>query len=379
MLVSYPCIPEGDIANANVRAYTAGIQLSLGARGQRRPIESLDPTMRDTQRVHQDELLAEVAELYYEQDWTQSQLARHIGLSQSQISRLVKEARERGIVEIRVHRPHRSQPTQQARLVELLGLADCRVLAAGALDQSSGQSQGIPARVGGLAAKFLQERIVDQQALGLGWGRMVHHTLASGYLAGKRGMTVVQIQGGMGGNVEELDGARLVAALGQQLRARTCYLNAPMVVAEASVRAGLMRDPHIRQTLDAGHGADALLMGIGVISRDSGLYRAGYLSDADLAGIAEEGAVGDVCGRYFRADGGPCKLELDDRIIALDRDALLDVPLRVGVSAGTGKAMANIGAARSGLINVLITDELTAADMIRMLDGERGSEAGEPS
>jgi DNA-binding transcriptional regulator LsrR (DeoR family) len=331
--------------------------------------------MRDTQRAEQEDLLAEVAELYYEQDWTQARLARHMGLSQSQISRMVKEARERGIVEIRVHRPHRSQPTLQARLVDLLRLKDCRVLAAGRIDDRTDTARSTPARVGALAARYLQENLDDRQSLGLGWGRMVHFTLASDYLIGKREMTVIQIQGGMGGDQEELDGARLVSALGQRLEARTCYLNAPMVVTDASVRTGLLRDPHIRQTLEAGRRAEAVCMGIGVISEDSGLYRAGYLSDADLAYIAGAGAVGDVCGRYFRADGSPCELDLDERIIALEREALLDVPLRVGVSAGTAKAAANIGAARSGMVNVLITDELAATEMLRLLDDERGDGA----
>ncbi len=46
------------------------------------------------------------------------------------------------------------------------------------------------------------------------------------------------------------------------------------------------------------------------------------------------------------------------------------IPNRVGVSGGPGKALANIGAVRAGLLNVLITDQYTAAEMLGILKNE---------
>ncbi len=37
---------------------------------------------------------------------------------------------------------------------------------------------------------------------------------------------------------------------------------------------------------------------------------------------------------------------------------------------GVGKSLANVGAARSGLVNVLITDEGTAREMLEILNAE---------
>ncbi len=313
-------------------------------------------------------MTAEVARLYYEEDWTQAQLSEKMGLSQSQISRTLKEARELGIVEIRVHHPFRTAPALEVGLMTKLGLDACRVLASGSV--SSTGDRDVPARVGALAAQCLQEIVPDHSTIGMGWGSMVFHTVASGHLAKKRGMIVVQIQGSVGGPTQDVDGARLVGALGRALGARTFYLNAPMVVADAAVRAGLLRDPHIRQTLEAGRKAEAIIVGVGAVSPQSGLYRAGYLNDADLEEIRVEGGVGDVCGRYFRRDGSLCPLEIDSRIMALSVDALRAVPQRVGVSCGVQKALPNIAAARSGLINVLVTDEDAAAEMLDLIARE---------
>jgi DNA-binding transcriptional regulator LsrR (DeoR family) len=57
--------------------------------------------------------------------------------------------------------------------------------------------------------------------------------------------------------------------------------------------------------------------------------------------------------------------------IALDADAMHKIPRRVGVSYGVSKALPNIGAARPGLINVLITDEHAAEEMLALIDASR--------
>jgi DNA-binding transcriptional regulator LsrR (DeoR family) len=326
-----------------------------------------------------DELfhLAEVAWLYYGQELTQEQIAQETGLSRPTISRMLREARERGVVEIRVHYPFQTASDLEAEVLTRLGLTDCRVLAAGATAEG-GNGGDIPSRVGALAARYLQKQIPDGSTIGVGWGSMVYNVVHGEYLAHKRGSVVAQIQGSVGGASPDIDGAGLAATLGRELGGRVHTLSAPMVVADVSVRAGLMRDQHIRHTLELGKRADALVVGVGAVSPQSGLYRAGYLNDADLEFIRGQGAVGDVCGSYFARDGAPCPLELNDRMIALDADAMRRAPLRVGISCGVEKALPNIGAARSGLINVLITDEDAATAMLRLIDAEpaetRGSE-----
>ncbi len=52
---------------------------------------------------------------------------------------------------------------------------------------------------------------------------------------------------------------------------------------------------------------------------------------------------------------------------------LKKIPNRVGVSGGPNKALPNIGAVRAGLLNVLITDEDTATEMLAILDNENAA------
>lgn len=325
--------------------------------------------MLERQTPNHDELLqlAEIAWLYYGEERTQEQIAQETGLSRPTISRMLKDARDHGIVEIRVHYPYQTVPRLEDALRKALGLHDAKVLATEVAEQTLGHLREMPQRVGALAARYLQKVVPDHSTIGLGWGSMVYNVASSGHLARKRGMTVVQVQGSIGGATQEIDGARITATLGRALGARVFLLNAPMVVADPAVRTGLMRDEHIRQTLEIGRRAETMVVGVGAVTQQSGLYRAGYLNDADLDYIRAEGAVGDICGSYFDVDGAMCRLELNDRTIALDADAMRKIPRRVGVSCGVAKALPNIGAARSGLINVLVTDEHTAEEMLALI------------
>lgn len=326
----------------------------------------------DLTRDDDDELLllAGVAQRYYLDDQTQEQIARSIGVSRSNVSRMLKEARRLGLVEIRIHHPLGTAADLQAQLVAALGVEDCLVLAApdaGAADAPAPVAE----RLGALAARYLRERIADGAIVGVGWGSTVYHVVTSGYLRKRHGVQVVQLMGSVGGPTPDIDGGQVAARLGRMLGGRVWYLHAPMVVADPAVRAGLLRDQHIRKTLEVAKRASVLLVSVGAVTQASGLYRAGYLNDADLEYIQAQGAVGDICGSYFRQDGSPCSLELEERTIAVPAETMRTVPLRVGVGYGVAKALPSLGAVRAGLVNVLIVDEEAARELLRLLAAEQ--------
>lgn len=321
-------------------------------------------------------LLADVAQQYYQEDLTQEQIARRLGVSRSNVSRLLKEARERGLVEIRIHHPLRTVPELQEALAAAIGVGACLTLAAPEPGPAGTPAPDLPRQLGALAARFLQQRIPDGGIVGVGWGSTVYHVVTSGYLRRTPGTSVVQLMGSVGGATPDIDGAQVAGRLGRALGARVYYLHAPMVVTDAAVRAGLLRDQHIRKTLEMARRADLLLVSVGAVTQASGIYRAGYLNDADLEYIQGQGAVGDICGAYFRRDGSPCSLELEERTIAATAETMRGVPLRVGVGWGEAKALPSLGAVRAGLINALITDDDCARAILRLVAEERAAIAG---
>ena len=315
-------------------------------------------------------LLAEVARLYYVKSFTQQYIADSIGVSRTNISRMLSEARSRGLVEIRIHTPLTVESDLQDDLAERLGLRECLVLASPALGEETDKLTDTVGRMAALGAQYLQENVADDSVMGVSWSSTVHHVVSARQLQEKRGVTAVQLMGSIGGSIVELDGVSITARLADVLDAKAYYLHAPMIVASALVREGLMSDPHIQETLEVARNADTTVVSVGAIDRTSGQYRTGYLSNGDLEFIRDQNAIGDICGAYFSRDGAQVKLERNRRTIALEFEALKKVPNRIGVSGGPNKALPNIGAIRAGLLNVLITDEPTARNMLHILNNE---------
>lgn len=317
--------------------------------------------------------LAEVARLYYIKNLTQGHIAQRIGMSRSNVSRMLKEARVRGLVEIRIHAPLTAANDLQGELGRRLGLRECLVLANPSLETGVSTTADRVGRMSALGARYLQENIADGSVVGVSWSSTVHYVVSSRYLQEKADTSAVQLMGSIGGSIAELDGVSITARLADTLGARAHYLHAPMLVSSALVRDGLLRDPHIRATLEVARSADTMVVSVGTIDRRSGQYRTGYLDDGDLDSIRARGAVGDICGSYFARDGSSVPLEMNGRTIAIGFEEMRAIPNRIGVSGGPGKALANIGAVRAGLLNVLITDQDTAAEMLGILKSEEAA------
>ena len=75
------------------------------------------------------------------------------------------------------------------------------------------------------------------------------------------------------------------------------------------------------------------------------------------------GAVGDVCFRYFDAEGHQVRTTLDQRLVGISAEEFLLIPRRIGVAGGERKFAAIRAALLGRWVNVLITD-LTSARLL---------------
>ena len=128
---------------------------------------------RYTRGHERDELLADVAEMYYVEDLTQQQVARAIGITRSAVSRMLTEARHKGIVEITVHRPLNYDEELEHALVERFNLLDAHVLST----QQELNYDTLRSRLGWAAAQVLAGLFRPQMVCGVTWGTTVSATI----------------------------------------------------------------------------------------------------------------------------------------------------------------------------------------------------------
>src|SRR5262249_52948885 len=87
-------------------------------------------------------------------------------------------------------------------------------------------------------------------------------------------------------------------------------------------------------------------------------------SPDERAELSRLGAIGDICFRYYDAEGAPVKSPLMQRVIGIEPASLRKAHRVVGVAGGRRKLRAILAALRGGWINVLITDQRTAASLL---------------
>jgi DNA-binding transcriptional regulator LsrR (DeoR family) len=76
------------------------------------------------------------------------------------------------------------------------------------------------------------------------------------------------------------------------------------------------------------------------------------------------GAVGDICLRFFDAQGNIIHSDIDERVIGITLEQLKKIDRVVGVTGGPVKEAAIRAALLGKFINVLVTDHLSAKKLL---------------
>lgn len=308
------------------------------------------------------ELLAQVATWYYEENLGQGDIAERIGRSRSMVSRLLQEARERGLVEIRVHYPLKTDTVLQQRLCESFDLSEARILA-----EPPNEYQELLRRLGELGARSLYQRLHDGIRIGIGWGTALHQVVRAMQESPLENAVVVQLIGSLGYGDPLVDGPEQARWLAQKLDATHRILHAPLIVEDEDVARALRQERTIAETLAGARQVEVAMVGIGTVDpRLSSLQRAGYLSKADLISLKQAGVVGDVLARQLDERGRQTDDSLNKHVIGIDLDDLRAIPTVIGVAGGDAKAPAILAALRGGYLDILVSDAPTISQVFSL-------------
>lgn len=300
-------------------------------------------------------LLARVAYQYFEKNKTTQEIAEGTGIPRNMISHLINEARERGVVEIKVHFPWTSRNLETA-LVEKFGLKDARVMELDAHSYSEFLSG-----LGILVADYVSSILHDDMVIGISWGSAIQHMIQALKPRKMHGIEVVQMIGATGLESNLSDGPLLARQLTDRLNAICHYLHAPLIVDNKTVRDAILKEPEVKNTLVRASKAEIALVGIGSIHPDLySLKIAGYVTEEQRLQFADEGVVGDCCGFHFSIDGNLSDIDINNRVVGIDRESLRKIGTVIAVAGDTRKGDAILGALRGKFTDVLVTDAETA-------------------
>lgn len=305
-------------------------------------------------------LLARAARLYYLEGRSQAEIATAIGVSRSNVSRVLSAAREQGIVEIRINDSFERDLRLEQALLRKYSLTGCRVA-------SRNEFQSPLMQVGGLGAAWVKENLPAKGTIALSWGSSVQAVVESVEADPVHtGLEVLPLIGGLSIVDAAADGNVLVRSLALKLGAREARLNAPAVVGSQESRDTFLREPSISTVLERACTADFALVGIGAVGNgaSAAIIDAMELSRDELRRFEQSGAVGDCCTRFFDKRGLPIDSPADGRVVSVDLDSLRKIPKLVGVATGAIKASGVHGALMGRLIDILVVDASLASALL---------------
>ena len=181
------------------------------------------------------------------------------------------------------------------------------------------------------------------------------------------GVKVVQLLGSVGcladpSHANEL--ARRTSELGGEWHLLPALQSRPTSGSETCQ----IGEPSVSVVLEMARHADIALVGIGRVIPPRALCGSAILPVKEAEAMRKGGAVGEICCRFFDREGRAFQSEFDRRVVSITLEELRGINTRIGVAGGPNKAGAILGALRGRYVNTLITDEVTAREILELDD-----------
>jgi deoxyribonucleoside regulator len=301
------------------------------------------------------QLMVQVARLYYENNLNQEDIAQRLGISRQKVSRLLIEGRAQGIIKITIFDPDPADPNLGEALKARFGLREV-VLASG--EKLEGEQ--LRAAIGLKASEYLLKVIRDDQTIGIGWGRTLFEAINLLHEGGARHIHVIPLIGGLGDISPFFQVNELTRRLAEAFSGTYRQLYAPAFLQDSQLLGRLLKTPEVSQVLDLWTHLDKAVIGIGHVGFQeiSSMFFADHIMPDTLAQLESNGAVGDICGRFYNLDGK--QVHPATGVLGIDLNTLRTVPDVIAIAGGNEKINAVLGALRGGYISTLVTDSITA-------------------
>ena len=200
----------------------------------------------DDKDIRKMSLLAEVACDYYERGLDQNKIAERLCLSRTRVSRLLKEAEEKGIVSIHVsiNYPFERHYELEERFKNRYPLKNVRIL-----NNRNREPFTIPDDVSSLAASYIMDNIKKDMVIGTSWGttlaRMVKHLHPSDIP-----VHIVQLMGSVPCSSPSYTPQGIVSGMSDLYGKNGSFLNLPLYIEDEYVKQAMCNDSNNKKILN---------------------------------------------------------------------------------------------------------------------------------
>jgi len=298
--------------------------------------------------------------LYYECGLKQDEVAAKLDCSRASVFNLLQRARDENIVTVAIDTTRMQRNELALELMERCNLDECHLMA------SHNINTPLYDQLGQFGARIVEQRINDNEILGVSWGRTVLALSQSLTRLDKPGVSVAQINGSAMATYD-FSPELCTSNIASRLNARCVNLLAPGVVSSSRIKDLLMKEPIIKQHFKLLRDCQRTLFGVTHLGKHTLLSGTGFMQAKQLADYKKHNAVGYASGYFFDIEGNVIKRPFDDRYIVMPLRDFMKVEQRICIGGGNNKVEAIVGMLKARMVSVLITDENTAQGVCNWL------------
>ncbi|MGB4609765.1 MAG: sugar-binding domain-containing protein [Saccharofermentanales bacterium] len=307
-------------------------------------------------------LLLDIAELYYNGNYTQSEIAQRFSISRPKVSRSLAEAREQGIVKIFIDNKVESVNSIENHIMDRFNLHAVKVVSVP--DYDPVLSMQITAQA---AANFIVDFFEQGDDIGISWGLTIY-SLAKYFpdicLDETR---FFQITGSLDSTTIRSRAGEIINIFSQKFNTNSVYtMPCPVMLDNKIIVDILLHDSKIKKLYEMTCNCNKLIINLAPATKDCCLFMANYIDENDLINLNQKGAQGSICNRFIDINGNICDPALNDRTFGIPLSKIKGKEKVISIVSSIKKVPVLLAALNSNLINVLVIDSVSADYLLNL-------------
>ena len=304
-------------------------------------------------------MIYKTCKLYYEEGYTQNEIAEILGISRPTVARLLKGGKEQGIVKLELVNPFNNDYFELAEQLEKrYGLREVIIVP----DENDEYIQ--KKEVAKAAAEYFDRVLEKDDIIGFSMGTTIK--LVVDYVTKRQNLnlTFLPLIGGTGQIQQEIHPNDIVLDFVKKYGGEFKLLHAPAVVSNKEIKNEFLKEKNISDIISYGKKCDIAMVGIGTpLSQESTMMKTGYFNRTELEEFKQNNVVGDICLQFYNKSGENYNFEFNERVIGIELDDLKKIRTVIGAAAGVEKTDAVIGALNGKFLDVLVTNYSIAKEI----------------
>lgn len=299
---------------------------------------------------YEEALMIKASWYYYFEEMTQQQVADQMDITRMRVIKLLEKARKSGIIQFRLRKDGEDRMSLERRMMSEFGLMDAFIVPA-STDASISN-----AAIADAASMYILERLADNSTINIGYGDTPSRILNNIATMAEKSINCISLTGGVGYYLPD--------TRNNVFNAKLHLIPAPLLISSKEMAEALNQEPSITEMNRMIDVAQMTVVGIGAMHESATIFKSGLLNSNDFMYLNMQGAAGDLLCHFIDRNGNLLNTPLEERLISTPLETLKKLKNVIGVAAGKNKVEAIHAALCGHYLDVLITDDRTAAKVL---------------